>query len=105
VDWPEPFGLVMIEAMICGTPVIAWRKGSVPEVIEPGVSGFIVDSVDEAVEAVVEARGLSRAACRGAFLAGFTSERMAREYVALYEGVASEGEGGGSKGGGAGWRK
>jgi glycosyltransferase involved in cell wall biosynthesis len=103
VDWPEPFGLVMIEAMICGTPVIAWRQGSVPEVIEPGVSGFIVESLDDAVEAVAQARGLSRAACRGAFLARFTSERMAREYLALYERIAF-GEGR-SKRGGAGWKK
>jgi glycosyltransferase involved in cell wall biosynthesis len=104
VDWPEPFGLVMIEAMICGTPTIAWRNGSVPEVIEPEVSGLIVDSLDEAVEAVGRVRGLSRAGCRAAFLARFTSERMAREYVALYEHVAS-GEGPAAKGGGAGWKR
>src|SRR5262245_55012362 len=104
VDWPEPFGLVMIEAMICGTPTVAWRNGSVPEVIEPGVSGFIVESIDEAVAAVGQARELSRAGCRAAFLARFTSERMARQYLALYERVASA-EGPAAKGGGAGWKR
>jgi glycosyltransferase involved in cell wall biosynthesis len=92
IDWPEPFGLVMIEAMACGTPVIAWRHGSVPEVIEPGVSGFIVDSMDEAVDAVRRARDLSRARCRQAFDARFTSERMARDYLALYERIAEPAE-------------
>ena len=60
IDWPEPFGLVMIEALACGTPVIAWRNGSVPEVIEDGVTGFVVDSVEEAVRAVGRVAGLSR---------------------------------------------
>ena len=63
IDWPEPFGLVMIEAMACGTPVIAWRRGSVPEVIDNGVTGFIVDSIDEAVAAVGRA-GPARSTCR-----------------------------------------
>lgn len=84
IDWPEPFGLVMIEAMACATPVIAFRCGSVPEVIEHGRSGFIVESEDEAVAAVQQIATLDRAGVRGAFDARFTAERMAADYVALY---------------------
>ncbi|MFD2429437.1 glycosyltransferase family 4 protein [Sphingobium scionense] len=84
IDWPEPFGLVMIEAMACGTPVIAFRCGSVPEVIEHGVSGFIVATEDQAVAAVAALPHLDRARVRGAFDARFTAERMAVDYVALY---------------------
>ena len=85
IDWPEPFGLVMIEAMAAGTPVIAWRSGSTVEVIEPGRSGFLVDSVDEAVAAVAAAGRLPRAGVRAAFEQRFTADRMARDYVRLYE--------------------
>jgi glycosyltransferase involved in cell wall biosynthesis len=85
IDWPEPFGLVMIEAMSCGTPVIAFRRGSVPEVLEDGISGFIVDGVDQAVTAVGRAAALDRAGVRRRFEERFTSDRMARDYVALYE--------------------
>jgi glycosyltransferase involved in cell wall biosynthesis len=95
VDWPEPFGLVMIEAMACGTPVIAWRCGSVPEVIEDGVSGFIVDSIDAAVAAVPLAMELDPAAVRRRFEARFTVERMADDYVEVYRrliGVPTEPE-------------
>jgi glycosyltransferase involved in cell wall biosynthesis len=84
IDWPEPFGLVMIEAMACGTPTIAFRCGSVPEVIEHGVSGFIVDNEDEAVAAIAALPHLDRAKVRGAFDARFTAQRMASDYVALY---------------------
>jgi glycosyltransferase involved in cell wall biosynthesis len=84
-DWPEPFGLVMIEALASGTPVIALRRGSVPEVLEDGVGGFIVDSVEEAVEAVGRVGRLSRRRCRQAFEQRFTAERMARDYLAVYE--------------------
>jgi glycosyltransferase involved in cell wall biosynthesis len=84
IDWPEPFGLVMIEAMSAGTPVIAWRNGSVPEVIADHVSGVIVDSLDAAVAAVRETATMSRAAVRGEFEARFTVARMARNYVAAY---------------------
>jgi glycosyltransferase involved in cell wall biosynthesis len=87
INWPEPFGLVMIEAMACATPVIAFRCGSVPEVIEHGVSGFIVDSEDEAVAAVAALPHLDRARVRGAFDARFTARRMAADYVALYHGL------------------
>jgi len=84
IDWPEPFGLVMIEAMACGTPVIAFRCGSVPEVVDHGVSGFIVDDLDEAVAAVDALGNLDRAAVRRQFERRFTAERMARDYVEIY---------------------
>src|SRR5262249_23749918 len=67
IDWPEPFGLVMIEAMACGTPVIAYRRGSVPEVMEDGVTGFIVHNLEEGVQAVGRLPSLNRLACRRAF--------------------------------------
>ncbi len=85
VDWPEPFGLVMIEALACGTPVIAFRRGSVPEVLEDGVTGFIVEDVDEAVRAVERVDLLSRRRCRQVFERRFTAERMARDYLAVYD--------------------
>lgn len=85
IDWPEPFGLVMIEAMREGTPTIAWRRGSVPEVIDDGVTGFIVDSIDEAVRALGPALALSRRSVRRQFEARFTASRMARNYLATYE--------------------
>jgi glycosyltransferase involved in cell wall biosynthesis len=85
IDWPEPFGLVMIEAMAAGTPVIAWRCGSTQEVIEHGRSGFLVDSIDEAVAAVKAVHSLSRPRVRVAFGERFTADRMARDYVRLYE--------------------
>ncbi|MBP2294341.1 glycosyltransferase family 4 protein [Azospirillum rugosum] len=84
IDWPEPFGLVMIEAMACGTPVIAFRGGSVPEVIDHGVSGFIVDDLDEAVAALDHLDDLDRADVRRQFEERFTVERMARDYVEIY---------------------
>jgi glycosyltransferase involved in cell wall biosynthesis len=85
IDWPEPFGLVMIEAMATGTPVIAWRHGSTPEVIEDGTSGFLVDSIDEAVAAVDRVRAMSREQVRHAFEARFTATRMAQDYGSAYE--------------------
>jgi len=84
IDWAEPFGLVMIEALACGTPVIAWRNGSVPEVIEHGVTGFVVDSLDEAAEAVAKIDTIDRRACRAAFEARFDAARMAHRYVDVY---------------------
>ena len=87
IDWPEPFGLVMIEAMACGTPVIAWKCGSVPEVIDAGESGFVVDSIDAAVEAVHALPRLTRRACREAFDRRFTAASMAHRYVSLYQGL------------------
>jgi glycosyltransferase involved in cell wall biosynthesis len=85
IDWPEPFGLVMIEAMACGTPVIAYRHGSVPEVIDEGVTGFVVDSEEEAVRAVRRLGEIDRRQVRACFERRFTARRMATEYVALYE--------------------
>ena len=75
----------MIEAMACGTPVIAYRSGSVPEVVEDGVNGFIVDDIDAAVDAVGRLGELDRATVRAAFEERFTAERMARDYVRIYE--------------------
>jgi glycosyltransferase involved in cell wall biosynthesis len=84
IDWPEPFGLVMIEAMACGTPVIAHRCGSVPEIIDENVSGFVVDTIEEAVTVARRAANLDRAKVRAQFERRFTVERMARDYVAIY---------------------
>ncbi|MGE0644924.1 MAG: glycosyltransferase family 4 protein [Nitrospira sp.] len=84
-DWPEPFGLVLIEAFACGTPVIAYRRGSIPEIIDHGVTGFICDTVDEMVEAVGQIPLIDRKQCRSSFDERFTADRMARDYVALYE--------------------
>jgi glycosyltransferase involved in cell wall biosynthesis len=91
IEWPEPFGLVMIEALACGTPVIAWRRGSVPEVVEHGVTGYIVESVDEAVHAVSLIGRLSRIRCRERFEQRFGAERMATDYVDIYRRVISAG--------------
>ena len=85
IDWPEPFGLVMIEAMACGTPVIAYSNGAVPEVMEQGRTGFIVDTLEEAVEAVRRVPELSRQRCREIFEERFTAGRMAQEYLHVYE--------------------
>jgi len=87
IDWDEPFGLVMIEAMACGTPVIAFNRGSVPEVIEDGVSGFVVADEDAAVAAVPRLAQLSRGRVRRRFEERFTAARMAAEYVEVYRGL------------------
>jgi glycosyltransferase involved in cell wall biosynthesis len=84
IDWPEPFGMVMIEALACGTPVIAWRQGAVPEVIEDGRSGYVVETLEAATEAVQRLESLSRAECRKAFEERFTAARMADDYLAIY---------------------
>jgi glycosyltransferase involved in cell wall biosynthesis len=87
INWPEPFGLAMIEAMACGTPVIAFRAGSVPEVVDEGVTGFIVRNVEEAVAAVARLGELDRARVRGSFEKRFAVERMAADYLAIYRGL------------------
>ncbi|MDE2198965.1 MAG: glycosyltransferase family 4 protein, partial [Rhodospirillales bacterium] len=84
IDWPEPFGLVMIEAMACGCPVIAMRRGSVPEVMQDGVTGFIVENVEEAIAACGRLGEIDRAGVRRAFEARFTSRRMAEDYLTVY---------------------
>ena len=90
IDWPEPFGLVMIEAMACGTPVIAWRRGSVPEIIKDGVTGFVVDSEEAALSAIRRLEELDRNRIRAEFERRFTAREMALEYVKLYEKLADE---------------
>jgi len=88
IAWREPFGLVMIEAMACGTPVIAFKNGSVPEVLEDALTGFIVHSEDQAVEAVRRIGTLDRERIRGEFERRFTAQRMAQNYLQLYAGLA-----------------
>jgi glycosyltransferase involved in cell wall biosynthesis len=90
IDWPEPFGLTMIEAMACGTPVIAWQHGSVAEVLEHGVTGFLCDDIGAAVRAVKRLERLSREVCRQVFEKRFTSDRMAHDYVTIYERLIAE---------------
>jgi glycosyltransferase involved in cell wall biosynthesis len=87
IDWPEPFGLVMIEAMACGTPIIAYRQGSVPEVIEEGHTGFVVDDLADAIAAAKRVPELSRKRCREIFEERFTARRMARDYLRVYQGL------------------
>ncbi len=93
IDWDEPFGLVMIEAMACGTPIIAFRRGSVPEVMVDGVTGFVVTGVPEAVEALSRVPSLGRRACRRVFEERYTSARMARDYLAVYRELIRDGHG------------
>ncbi len=90
IDWPEPFGLVMVEAMACGTPVIAFPLGAVPEVMRDGVTGFVVRDVDEAVAAVARLPEIDRAACRRHFEERFSARRMAQDYLAVYRRMIEE---------------
>ena len=85
IDWPEPFGLVLIEAMACGTPVIAYPGGSVPEIVEHGVTGFIVDNLCDATRAVDQVGRLNRALCRSRFEERFSAARMAEDYLKIYD--------------------
>jgi glycosyltransferase involved in cell wall biosynthesis len=84
IDWPEPFGLVIIEAMACGTPVIAYRRGSVTELIEEGVTGFVVDNTDEALGAITKVKSFDRVRCRQVFEERFSASRMAGDYLRIY---------------------
>jgi glycosyltransferase involved in cell wall biosynthesis len=90
IDWPEPFGLVMIEAFACGTPVIAWNRGSVPEIIDEGVTGFIVDSEEAALQAIARVQLLDRKRIREVFERRFSATAMARAYVEVYTQVLDE---------------
>jgi glycosyltransferase involved in cell wall biosynthesis len=87
-DWPEPFGIVLIEALACGTPVVAYRRGSIPEIIENGVTGFICDNLEEMVVAIDRLPLIQRQECRDSFVARFTVKRMVQDYLALYERMA-----------------
>jgi glycosyltransferase involved in cell wall biosynthesis len=95
IDWPEPFGLVMIESLACGTPVVAFRGGSVAEVIEHGVTGFVVEDLDEAIDATSRTHTLDRRACRDAFTRRFSAVRMTSAYVRLYRQLTSSTAGAG----------
>jgi glycosyltransferase involved in cell wall biosynthesis len=88
VDWSEPFGLVMIEAMACGTPVVAFNRGAVPEIVEDGLTGFIVEDETSAVGAIGQLSALSRERVRARFDERFTARRMARECLAVYRKLA-----------------
>lgn len=90
IDWPEPFGLVMVEAMACGTPVIAFRNGSVSEIVEDGVTGFVVDTIQEAVRAVERIGDIDRRGCRLAFEEHFSARRMCDDYLQVYRQVTEE---------------
>jgi glycosyltransferase involved in cell wall biosynthesis len=90
IDWPEPFGLIMIEALACGTPVIAWRHGSVAEVLTHGETGYLCDDVGEAIRAVRRIEKLERARCRAEFERRFTAARMASDYVEVYTWIRSQ---------------
>ena len=92
IDWPEPFGLVMIEAMACGCPVIAYNRGSVPEIIEDGLTGFIVEDEEGAIGAVDRLAHISRQKVRERFEQRFTARRMALDYLAAYRGLMEEAE-------------
>jgi glycosyltransferase involved in cell wall biosynthesis len=89
IDWPEPFGLVMVESMACGTPVLAFKSGSVPEIIDDGVTGRIVSTTDEALEALPDVLALDRSAIRQRFEQRFSSARMASDYVDVYRAIAN----------------
>jgi glycosyltransferase involved in cell wall biosynthesis len=92
IDWPEPFGLVMIEAMACGTPVLAFRHGSVPEVIDDGITGYVVDSVDEALLKMGSLLALDRGRVRRRFEARFSATRMAHDYIGIYQSQLQAGD-------------
>jgi glycosyltransferase involved in cell wall biosynthesis len=97
IDWPEPFGLVMIEAMACGTPVVAFRCGSVPEVIDDGITGYAVEA-DDGLNAINHAVSLDRRLVRRRFEERFTARRMAEDYVGIYETLVRTGNWGAAQG-------
>jgi glycosyltransferase involved in cell wall biosynthesis len=89
IDWPEPFGLVMIEALACGTPVVAYRCGAVPEIVQHGVTGYVVSDQTQAIDAARRIDAIDRRACRHAFESRFTARRMAQHYLAVYEALSA----------------
>jgi glycosyltransferase involved in cell wall biosynthesis len=89
IDWPEPFGLVMIEAMACGTPVIAFNRGSAPEVVDDGLTGFVVEDINGAIGAVDRLGHLSREKIRRRFEERFTARRMAQDYLSVYRSLTT----------------
>ena len=94
IGFDEPFGLSVVEAIACGTPLIAYARGSMPELIEHGVTGFLVNTFEEAVAAIGQVGGIDRAACRAAAQRRFSVERMTAEYLTLYEHILTRGESG-----------
>lgn len=90
IRWPEPFGLVMIEALACGAPVLAFREGSAPEIVDHGVTGFLSDDLDELVASMAKAGDLDRRACRAAVEERFSTERMVRDHIALFERLVAD---------------
>jgi glycosyltransferase involved in cell wall biosynthesis len=90
IDWPEPFGLVVIEAMACGTPVIAFGCGSAPELIDDGVTGYVVNDLQAAIDAAANVGKLDRRQCRATFERRFSSARMARDYLAVFADVIDQ---------------
>ena len=84
-DWPEPFGLVLIEALACGTPVLAYRRGSIPEIIEDRTTGFVCEGLDEMTAAIQHIPDIDRRQCRRTFEQRFSVERMAQDYLRVYE--------------------
>lgn len=90
IDWPEPFGLAMIEAMACGTPIVAFRRGSVPEVVTDGETGYVVDSIDDAARVVERIDDIDRRRCRSTFEKCFTARRMTHDYLSAYHRIASK---------------
>jgi glycosyltransferase involved in cell wall biosynthesis len=88
-DWPEPFGIVLIEALACGTPVFAYRRGSIPEIIEDGVTGFICDNLNDMVTKIDRLHTIQRRRCRESFDTHFTAKRMVEDYLAIYERMAA----------------
>jgi glycosyltransferase involved in cell wall biosynthesis len=87
IQWPEPFGLVLIESLACGTPIVAFRRGSVPEIIKPGVTGFIVENVEEACQAIESVDKIDRRDCRRDFETRFSLDRMAKDYLKIYQSI------------------
>ena len=99
IAFAEPFGLSVVESMMCGTPVIAFERGSMPEIVDDGLTGFLVSDVAEAVAVVDAAAGIDRAACRGVALERFSADRMVDDYLRVYDAVIAGNDSGPSRAG------